>query len=313
MDIGIIGNNEISCYYANSLKKAGFNIYDDRNNQEELINRCEIIFICVDTPSLDNGSFNHSHIDSFINIFCDISVKEEKIIIINSTVIPEYCNSVQDSLMNADCNFKLIYSPTIDIQNPSIVLFGYDNYVDENDGTLNKIIGIYDKIYDTNQVVYKKMMLYEAEIAKLAISCYNNSKNSYFNLIGDLIDSKGYNPSIVIDVLNNNQHSFNTDDKALYHYTKNSNIKINNYKINLDNNRQHLDFQFNKLRNSKKPIEFYCDELVAKDSHKLELAIKLANHKKEVIIIGQLSTLKQLEEQYKNLFIYKEQKSSLEQ
>jgi len=310
MNIGIIGSKPSSSGYTSLFKKAGFNVYD--NDFEKMINDCNFIFICVETPSLNNGSFNHSYIDSFINYFCDLSPKEEKIIIINSTVIPEYCSSVQDSLINAQCNFKLIYNPIIDFQQPSIFLLGYDNYFDEEDETLNKIIAIYDKIYQNQQNDYKKMMLYEAEITKLAISSYNNSKTTYFNIIGDLVKAKGYNPSNVIDAIdgngvnNDNYYSFTSDDKALYNYSKNNNMKIKNYKINEENNKRHLKFRFSELKNSKRPIEF-DGELMIKQSYyqEIELATKLAYHKKEVVIVGQIDTIKQLEKEYNDLFLYR--------
>jgi nucleotide sugar dehydrogenase len=300
------------------------------------MNNCSIIFTFIQTPSLDNGSYNHSFIDNFINYCCDYCPQEEKIILINSTVMPEFSNSIQESLLNNDCNCKIVYNPSFiaqgsifsNINNPDFILLGYDNYKDENDTTLNKIIDIYDKIIDnksTNDIIYNKMTLFEAEITKLAINCYITSKISYANLIGDLVKTKGYNPNVVLNAMGCDNRIGNKcmdygfgyggpsllrDNKALFYYSSNNKIQINNCFVNDDNNKKHLDFQFNELISTKGPVEFkfitYKDDSdILEQSQKLELAVKLAYHKKEVIIYERPFIIKILRDLYGDLFTYK--------
>jgi len=367
MNIGIIGCGKLGICYAICFAKVGFKVYcydintnildNIKNNNynyyeinlnnyinnyknnlilcyepTEVINNCSIIFTFIQTPSLENGSYNHSYIDKFINFYCDYSPKDEKIILINSTIMPEYSNTIQEKLKKTLCNTKIIYNPSFiaqgsiinNIINPDFILLGYDNYNDQNDLTLDKIINIYNKIIENPKVIYNKMMLFEAEITKLSINCYITSKITYANIIGDLLKTKGYNPSVVLNAIGNDSRIGNKclnygfgyggpclprDNKALYNYSFNNNIEIDNCIINDENNKKHLEFQFNELKNNKEPIEFnyitYKDNSdILEESQKLKLAIKLANNNNKVIINERPFIIKQLKETYGELFIY---------
>jgi len=314
-------------------------------NLNDIYDNCDIIFTYIQTPSLDNGLYNHEYINNFIEetLKYDNTNKTNKIILINSTVIPEYCNTIKDKLKSN--NFILSYNPSFiaqgsiiaNIINPDIVLIGIDD--DDNLENSNKIIDIYNKIIDNdndnnkndndNINKYKIMKLFEAEIAKLAINCFITTKITYANLIGDFVSNKNYNPDKVLNAIGSDTRIGNKyfnygygfggpclprDNTALFQYTKSDLNNLNNLNfeicnINDRNNNNHLLYQYEKLKNSKEPIIFnyitYKDTSdILEKSQKLELAILLANNKNKVIIYERPQIIKILKDKYNDLFEY---------
>ena len=360
INIGIIGVGKLGICYAIILAKAGYKVFiydinieilnNIKNNtynynEPELNNlidkyksnlilsydlndiyiNCDIIFTYIQTPSLDNGLYNHEYIDNFINETIKINNKENKLIVINSTVIPEYSNSIKDKLK--ENNFTLCYNPSFiaqgsiidNIIKPDMVLIGIDD--DDNNENSNKIIDIYDKIIinNDNDNKYKIMKLFEAEITKLAINCFITTKISYANLIGDFVSNKNYNQDIVLNAIGSDTRIGNKylnygygfggpclprDNKALLEYTKLNNFDFEICKINDKNNQNHLLFQFEELKKSTEPIVFkyitYKDSSdILEESQKLKLAILLANNKNKVIIYERPQIIKILKDKYK--------------
>ena len=375
INIGIVGVGKLGICYAIILAKAGYKVFiydinisildnvknDTYNYNEEglneliskyksnlilaynltdIYNNCDIIFTYIQTPSLENGLYNHKYIDNFIDESLTINNINNKIIIINSTVIPEYCNSIKDKLKSK--NLSLCYNPSFiaqgsiinNIINPDIILIGIDDDIDDDidDYNYNKIIEIYNKIfidndnYENSKGKYKKMNLLEAEITKLSINCFITTKITYANMIGDYLINKNCNPDIVLNAIGSDSRIGNKyinygfgyggpclprDNKALYEYGKNNNYDFNICNINDDNNSKHLYYQYEKLKESTEPIEFryitYKDNSdILEKSQKLELAILLANNKNKVIIYERPYIIEILKNRYNNLFEYKE-------
>ena len=371
-NIGIVGVGKLGICYAIILAKAGYKVFiydinisildniknDTYNYNEEglneliskyksniilaynlidIYNNCDIIFTYIQTPSLENGLYNHKYIDNFIDETLTIENNNvnEKLIIINSTVIPEYCNSIKDKLISK--NFSLCYNPSFiaqgsiinNIINPDIVLIGID---DDSNDYYNRIIEIYNKIfidndnYEYSKEKYKKMNLLEAEITKLSINCFITTKITYANMIGDYLINKNCNPDIVLNAIGSDSRIGNKyinygfgyggpclprDNKALYQYGKINNYDFNICNINDDNNLKHLYYQYEKLKETTEPIEFryitYKDNSdILEKSQKLELAILLANNKNKVIIYERPYIIEILKNRYNNLFEYKE-------
>jgi len=362
-NLGIVGVGKLGICYAIILAKVGYKVYiydinknildNIKNNTynynepglndlisnfksniiltynlNDILNNCNIIFTYIQTPSLDNGLYNHEYINNFINEILKYNNKENKIIIINSTVIPEYCNSIKEKLKSN--NFSLCYNPSFiaqgsiinNIINPDIILIG----LDDNDN-YHKIINIYDKIIMNNDKnKYKKMNLLEAEITKLSINCFITTKITYANMIGDYLINKNCNPDIVLNAIGSDSRIGNKyfnygfgyggpclprDNKALYEYGNQNNYIFNICNINDMNNSKHLLFQFENLKNSTEPIEFkyitYKDTSdILDQSQKLELAILLAKNKNKVNIYERPFIIKILKDKYNDLFEYKE-------
>lgn len=364
INIGIVGVGRLGICYSIILAKAGYKVYiydintyildNIKNNTydysehglndlisefksnlilaynlNDIYNNCDIIFTYIQTPSLDNGLYNHEYINNFIDETLKFNNDNDKIIIINSTVIPEYCNSIKEKLKSN--NFSLCYNPSFiaqgsiinNIINPDIILIGID---DDGNTNYNKIVDIYDKILINDNGNYKRMNLLESEITKLSINCFITTKITYANMIGDYLINKNCDPDIVLNAIGSDTRIGNKyfnygygyggpclprDNKALYEYGKQNNYNFNICNINDLNNSKHLLFQYEHLKNSKEPIEFkyitYKDTSdILEESQKLELALLLANNKNKVIIYERPNIIKILKNKYNDLFEYRE-------
>jgi len=367
INIGIVGVGRLGICYSIILAKAGYKVYiydintyildnikndtydySETNvnnlisefksnlilayNLNDIYNNCDVIFTYIQTPSLDNGLYNHEYINNFIDETLNFNNDKDKIIIINSTVIPEYCNSIKEKLKSN--NFSLCYNPSFiaqgsiinNIINPDIILIGIDDDDDNDKTNYNKIVDIYDKILINDNGNYKKMNLLESEITKLSINCFITTKITYANMIGDYIINKNCNPYIVLNAIGSDTRIGNKyfnygygyggpclprDNKALYEYGKQNNYNFDICNINDMNNSKHLLFQYENLKNSKEPIEFkyitYKNTSdILEESQKLELALLLANNKNKVIIYERPNIIKILKNKYDNLFEYRE-------
>jgi len=129
-NLGIVGVGKLGICYAIILAKAGYKVYiydintsildNIKNNTynynepglndlifkfksniilaynlNDIYINCDVIFTYIQTPSLNNGLYNHEYINNFIDIILKINNENNKIIVINSTVIPEYCDSIK--------------------------------------------------------------------------------------------------------------------------------------------------------------------------------------------------------------------------
>ncbi len=292
----------------------------------EIINNCNTIFTFIQTPSLPEGNYNHSYIDNFINECIKLEKQEKrKNIIISSTVMPNYCNSLLNKIN--EYNYDITYNPSFiaqgsiinNIIKPDFILIG------NNNNNYNEIIEIHEKIIEDKEIQFKTMNLLEAELTKISINCFITTKISYANLIGDFAKSLNCNPSVILDAIGtdtrigkkylNYGYGFGgpclpRDNRALYYYFNNTN---NNSNINFDicnitdrNNKNHLLFQFEELKNKKEPIEFYYitykdSSDIIEESQKLKLASLLANNGNEVIVYERAEIIELLKNKYEKL------------
>ncbi len=294
------------------------------NSIKEIIDNNSIIFTFIQTPSLEDGSYNHSYIDNFINECIDIGKYEtKKTIVISSTVMPEYSSQLLEKIK--DYNYDITYNPSFisqgsiiaNIINPDIILIG------NNNNNYEELIEIHKKVILNPDVKFKLMTLKEAEITKIGINCYITMKISYANLIGDFVKTVDCNPDVILDAIGNDSRIGNKylnygygfggpclprDNRALFYYfnknNKNPHINLDLCNITDINNKNHLYFQYEELKNSKEPIEFkyitYKDTSdILEESQKLKLALLLAENGNEVIIHERNEIIKELKDKYK--------------
>ena len=303
--IGIIGkpHSNLTSFYYNSLetdrnKNGNNNIIIDKT-LNQIVGECEIIFCCIEIETLDNGSYNHSKIDNFIDFICDYCPKDEKIIIINTIVMPEYCSNIQERLYNSKVKAKVVY-------NPDFFLIGYDNYNDKSDLTISRIINIFNYYFHSDFNNYIIKSLFETEINVLSTISLNWFIHNYNNMINNLLISKGYYHQ------NHQNHEYNYNEslltiranKAFYSYSKNNGFNLKSSYISDEYYKNHLLFEYNELKKESEPIELIFDN---NKYHKLKLALMLATKaKKRVIIYDNQNNINKLRNKYGHLFEYKE-------
>jgi nucleotide sugar dehydrogenase len=355
MKIGIVGSGRLGICMALCLDNAGYDVYcydinkillDNIINktletnepkvkelllnsklkvletEKDIVQTCDIIFIFIQTPSKKNGEYEHSYIDYFLDKIKNIT-DDEKIIVISSTVMPEYTDSV---INNIEENIKICYNPTFiaqgsiidNLTNPEIILLG--SYSKK---TTDIIQNIHKKIIKNNADIHI-MTPIEAEIAKISINCFITSKITYANMIGDLLISKNINPSNVLNAIGSDTRIGNKylsygfgfggpclprDNKALYIYSKNNNFNFRICETTDILNYEHLLFQFNSIIKYKTDYEFtyitYKDSSdILEESQKLKLAIMLVDAGINVTIKERSYIINILKDLYRNKFTY---------
>ena len=157
----------------------------------EVIEKSDIIFTLVLTPSLEDGSYDVSNIDDVVSDILKYGWDKnlsDKSLVIGCTTNPGDCDLFQDRLK--ETGMSVFYNPEFiaqgsvikDLQNADMVLLGGDG---EHKGNL---INLYKKI----QHGYKEPSIHlmstkAAEITKIAVNCFLTTKISYANMIGQVL------------------------------------------------------------------------------------------------------------------------------
>jgi len=334
-EIGIIGSGRLGICLALSLEQSGFNILctdidtnmlDTINNKtlvssepyvnEMLINsknirttynnydifEKKIIFIVVATPSLVDGSYNHSSIEEVVNnietYYSTKEVFDNKYIVICSTVMPTYCDNLQSRL--SKYNIEINYNPEFiaqgsiikDMNNPDIVLIGERSK--ESGDIIEKIYRKFVK----NNPKYCRISPIEAEISKIALNCLLTTKITFANCIGDLVKKIGGNPKNVLSTIGSDSRignkylqwgygfggpCFPRDNRALNFFARQHGI-INEIGEATDkNNKTHLInlttlIQENISKDTNilfTYVSYKPDSIILEESQQLQLAIIL--------------------------------------
>ncbi len=178
----------------------GINNYRKNNNNlsykiniNDALEKTNICFITVPTPSNVKGDFSNSFIMQVLDDIAEFLEKrntsEPYIININSTVMPgtfqnELIPYMEKKGFKHDVDFTFLYNPyfvalgdVLDgLENPDFVLVGSTN------NYAKKVINeLYDKIYKKSLV--SNLNLDEAEYTKLLVNAYLTLKISFSNMV----------------------------------------------------------------------------------------------------------------------------------
>lgn len=364
LNLGLIGAGKLGLSLALILEEAGHTVYctDTNKNQRDLIRtkqlktvepqiesmlsksktlevvdtlegvyKLPVNFLVVLTPSLENGSYDHSAVDAVVDGLLAENEKapdySDKLFVVVCTTMPKYCMTVQERLKKY--NYKVLYSPEFIAQgsivqgmkNPDMVLIG-----GEDMSAMETLKNIYAS-YVKNTPQYSLMSLTEAEICKISLNCFLTTKISFANTIGDIVIKVGGDPSKVLDAVGADTrvgkkflrwgHGYGgpclpRDNRAICYFADSIGIQ-NKIGIATDElNAIHLDrlVEYVVSQNDKnKP--FFFDGVVYKknttileESQQFELAKKLSQKNHEVVIHDTPYILKTIEEQYGTQFKY---------
>ena len=166
----------------------------------KVIRESDIIFTLVQTPSLENGSYDVSDVDDVVSDFLKFSWEQDtstKSLVIGCTTNPGDCDFFQDRL--AETGVDVYYNPEFiaqgsiikDLQNADMVLIGGKGRHSED------LKLIYEKI----QMEYKTPSIHfmsptAAEITKIAVNCFLTTKISYANMLGEVLSMSGMDDEI---------------------------------------------------------------------------------------------------------------------
>lgn len=308
-------------------KSSNINVVDNIKD----IYKLSSIFVVVLTPSLSNGSYDHTAVDDVVNaLLAENEVNPDytdKLLVITCTVMPQYTQTIQDRL--SKYNYHVCYSPEFIAQGdivkgmkcPDLVLIGHSS-----EFAKEKLTTLYSN-YVINKPEFAYMTPLEAEITKISINCFLTTKISFANTIGDLVVKAGGNPQRVLNAVGSDSrvgkkflgwgHGFGgpclpRDNRALCYFSKTiacrNKIGEVTDEINIDHLKNLLDYIVS-INTEKKPLFFNGvvykkNTTILEESQQLELAKEAVKVGMKVVIHDSESVIKSLESLYGDKFTY---------
>ena len=223
MKIGIIGAGKFGYSFGKLLLKEYDVIFSDIkeslvkklsseinivNDNKILIEKSDVIFICVDTPITNEKEYNTIQINHIIDDFIECFKNEirinGKVLIVSSTVNPYTTRLIQERL--SAYGVQVAYLPTfveytdisMEIQNSPFLLLGNSNH---------EITSIITSIFTSainNSVKVQQMGYTSAELTKIMIDSFNTIQKTFINTFKDVFDNSSLSHEfpMVSDTLN---------------------------------------------------------------------------------------------------------------
>jgi len=295
---------------------------------EQAVSHSNILFVVVATPSLENGRYDHSQVDTLINNLESLGKQnEEKHFIVCCTTMPGYCDSVKQRLNNL--NYTVSYNPEFIAQGTILKNQAYPDMVLIGEGSQEAgdvIQEIYEK-HTLNEPRICRMSPTEAEITKISLNCFLTTKIAYANMIGDIVISSGGDPKIVLSAIGEDTRigpkylgygygyggpCFPRDNRALALYADDLGIDALISIASDESNAQHLDYQVKHfIENNDKEKELVFDYVTYKpestlltESQQLAFAVEIAKNGFKIKIKEREEVIVKLRSKYGDLFTY---------
>ena len=248
-------------------------------SNSEVIKHSDIIFTFVPTPSLDDGSYDCSLVDSVVCDLLRAPNLEGKKFIVGCTTNPGYVDQVDKRLEGK--GISVFYSPEFvaqgsivrDMRKADMILCG-----GRDDEGFEKIKLIYTSFMDSD-VNFYPMSNTAAEITKIGINCFLTYKISYANMMGQILYKAGCGdeiPNILSSIgadsrigskylnygLGFGGPCLPRDNRALGYYADKVGLKYSLPQVTDDFNEAHADFIKNYCvdRNTE-GLPFFIDSI----------------------------------------------------
>jgi len=174
------------------LEKHGKNL--EVSSEYNIVKDCYMVFVLTQTPSLPNGKFDVSYVESAISKIHEVN--KNCLIAISSTINI----GVVDEL-SRKYHKQIAYNPEFikqgsiinDFLNPKMVLIGAYT---ESDG--EKIANIWREFHDRPIHIVRPI---EAEIIKLSLNVSFTLGITFANIIGELSDAAGADSNRILDLI----------------------------------------------------------------------------------------------------------------
>jgi nucleotide sugar dehydrogenase len=309
--------------------------FEATTSLKKCVEHSNILFLLVATPSLSDGKYDHSQIDSVVEqLLLMPAPLHHKQLIVCCTTMPEYCDTVQARLQGH--NYTVSYNPEFiaqgtilrDQENTSLVLIG------EGSSEAGDII---QKIYEKTTVstpTIARMSRHQAEICKISLNCFLTTKISFANMIGDIARFSGLDPDPILKAIGSESRisplylnygygyggpCFPRDNRALAIYAKEKGVDALISAASDEFNTQHLKYQlelFKHQHDISEPILFEYitykpQSTMLVESQQLLFAKTLAEEGYKVCIRERKSVIQELKKLYGDLFLYEERTDEL--
>ena len=307
------------------LKSVNLKATTDLN---ETLNFSDIIFVIVATPSLENGRYDHTQVDSVVSKLISFGKPEkQKHFVVCCTTMPQYCDSVYEKLKNY--NYSVSYNPEFIAQGTILKDQAYPDMVLIGEG--NKEAGdLIQEVYENitlNNPIFNRMSLTEAEICKISLNCFLTTKISFANMIGDIAKFSGCDPERILSAIGSESRispkylkygygyggpCFPRDNRALAIYAAEKGVDAEISLASDKFNKAHLGYQvelFKRENDISREVVFNYvtykpQSTMLVESQQLLFAKELADSGFKVVINERKSVVKKIKEIYGDLFTY---------
>lgn len=189
LTIGFIGQGFVGKSYADDFEERGFDVVryslePEYTGNKTKINKCDIVFIAVPTPSTTDG-FDSSIVENSLSL-----VGRGKIAVIKSTVLPGTTDKFQkqfsDKLIFVSPEFLNTSTAKKDAKNPILNIVGFSEEYPECKKEVQKVMSIMPK--SKNEFI---LTAKEAELFKYTHNIHGFFRVIFANLIYDLSQNVG--------------------------------------------------------------------------------------------------------------------------
>ena len=268
-------------------------------DNQKLIDESDIIFTLVQTPSLEDGSYDVSSVWKVVQDLQNSNTKG-KSFVVGCTTNPGDCDEFQKMLdMDVYYNPEFIAQGSIikDLQNADMVLLGGKGRHSEVLEHLYYMIQLGHK--DANVHI---MSTRAAELTKIAVNCYLTTKITYANQVGQVMIRDGMEDEVsaVLKAIGGDSRigtkylnygygfggpCFPRDNRAFAAYASKAGVKTPLGTTTDKFNNEHTKFLYEYyVTNNKKNLPYYFKYLTYKEgvdilteSRPYELALHLLN------------------------------------
>ena len=246
-------------------------------DNSRVIKESDIIFTLVQTPSLEDGSYDVSAVWRVIEDFQQIDgMLNGKSLVVGCTTNPGDCDLFQKRLEM--CGVNVLYNPEFIAQGTIIRDLCYADMVLV--GGSGKHIDILNHIYEKIQEGHKDasvqiMSTKAAELTKIAVNCFLTTKVSYANQVGQVMIKSGMEDEVktVLRAIGSDDRigrkylgfgfgfggpCFPRDNRAFAAYTQQVGVHNSIGETTDDFNNEHSDFLFDYYVNKNKEELPFC-------------------------------------------------------
>ncbi|HWB64501.1 MAG TPA: nucleotide sugar dehydrogenase [Chitinophagales bacterium] len=312
-----------------TLLKGSKNLTATTHIGEVLTNEFPLLFVMVATPSLPDGSYDHSQIERITGALINSGKRGGKPVhvVIGCTVMPGFCDELQKTL--APYNYLVSYNPEFIAQGSIIKDQLYCDQVligEANTEAGDLIESVYKKLCKSKPLVCRMNRL-SAEICKLATNCFLTTKIAFANAIGDLATVSGAEPEKILAAVGADSRigaqylkygfgyggpCFPRDNRALNIFARNQNYGMLIGEATDKMNSTHLQFQVSQyleLYGENETIVFNevtykPGTVILEESQQLALALKLAQAGRKVLVKEKPAVIDELKRRYAHVFMY---------
>lgn len=287
-----------------------------------------LVVVCVDTPSTDDGAYDHRHVDRVLADLGTITPGPTADLALMCTVAPGYCDSIAGTA--AAHGYTLSYVPGFiaqgsimrDQQCPDQVLIG-----EADSAAGDRIEAVFRRVWRNAPAVHRMPRL-DAEIAKLATNAFLTMKIAFANGIGALALRAGGDPDRVLAAVGADprigdrflRYGFGyggpclpRDNRALLAFAARHDSPLLQAEATDEMNRRHLDWLIGRwlaAHPDGEPIHVHSVAYkpgteILDESQPLALAVALARAGRTVVVHDRPAVLATLQERFGDLFQYR--------